>query len=108
ISLSQLACEGLAGYVDEDMLDDLGTIVECGRAARGIVSKILLFARKEATPLVACDLPAEVRRVVGFVRTLLPAGVTLRDAVPDDAVGIAAIDVGELTQVLTNLAINAG
>jgi PAS domain S-box-containing protein len=108
ISLSQLAWESLDETADEERRGDLEMVLECSRAARDIVKKILLFSRKEGTMLADCDLPAEVRRAVSFVRALLPTGVTLREAFADGVAGTATINSGELMQVLTNLAINAG
>lgn len=107
ISLSQLALDRLDDAADENESGDLETVLECSRAAREIVNKILVFARKEGPVLSACDLPAEIRTALLLVGALLPVGIVLREAFADGISGMATINAGELTQVLTNLAVNA-
>jgi PAS domain S-box-containing protein len=108
MSLSELALATLDEATDPERRADLETVIECSRAARDIVRKILLFSRKDATVATACDLPAELRRALEFVRVLLPVGIAVEEDFTDAVTGVATINGGELAQVMTNLALNAG
>ncbi len=93
---------------DTDSREDLDCVMESVRKVRDIVRNILLFARKEEPRLVPLDLAAEVRAALAFLRALMPPGVAIRE-VDFDACGgcCVAASKTQLTQVLTNLLVNA-
>jgi signal transduction histidine kinase len=104
---------GLSEIVRDDLpaesltlRDDLGTVVDSALQARDIVKNILLFSRKERQETKAVDLGPEIRAAESLVRRLLPAGVSIVDDIPD-VVCSTVIDRTGLTQVLTNLVVNA-
>jgi PAS domain S-box-containing protein len=87
--------------------ENLATIRECGVLMRSIVRKILIFARKTKPDLEVTDFPSAVVRTLSFVGKLLPADVDLHVTIEPGATGMAAINEPALTEVLTNLAVNA-
>jgi PAS domain S-box-containing protein len=89
-----------------DVQEDLACILDHARHAREIVSNILKFSRKDPSPLTRISLAKAMGDSLALVAPLLPPSVELRPRI-DPAVGAAAINRTELTQVLTNLAINA-
>jgi PAS domain S-box-containing protein len=93
---------------DTESREDLECIIDGARRVRDIVRNVLLFARGEEARLVPLDLVAEVRASLDFVRTLMPPSITVRtqglDAHPG---GQVAANKTQLTQVLTNLLVNA-
>ncbi len=87
---------------------DLTEIVDSARRMREIVRNILLFARQEGPTLVPLDPAIQVKTVLAFVGKLLPPSVTLRQALPPaQAPPMVAANQTQLTQVLTNLVVNA-
>jgi signal transduction histidine kinase len=92
---------------DTESREDLETVLDGARKARDIVRNILLYARKQEAILVPLDLGSEVHTALAFVRNVLPPGITLIEENLHDGVTVAA-NKTQLTQVLTNLVINAG
>jgi NO-binding membrane sensor protein with MHYT domain/signal transduction histidine kinase len=95
---------------ETELREFLDTVTDSARKARDIVRSILLFSRKDAhsqeASLERVDLSQEVVEGLKLVRSLLPPGIVveLHDA---EAAMPAEINKTELTQVLTNLIINA-
>ena len=85
---------------------DLDTVIEDVRRARDIVRSILQFARKEEPVLGPLDITAEIGTALAFVRGLLPPGISLREKHADNLGGVIA-NKTQLTQVVTNLIVNA-
>jgi signal transduction histidine kinase len=92
---------------DTESREDLDMVLDSVRKARDIVRNILLFARKEDPVLVPLDLRREVHAALDFVRTVLPPGIELVEAGTTGDAPVAA-NKTQLTQVLTNLIVNAG
>jgi PAS domain S-box-containing protein len=112
LSLTELArdrMEGEAVGTEErrDMCDDFTSVLEYARQAREIVRKILLFARKDTPGLAEVDFAEAVGRSVAFLRDLLPPAVVLETHIAPSLVGRASINRVELTQLITNIAVNA-
>lgn len=107
ISLGEVVRERCAPLIGPENDEDLAIMIESARRARDIVRKILLFARRETSMQTSLDLAGEVHRAADFVRSLLPPAVVLREE-PTSVTGMATINSVEMTQVLTNLVINAG
>lgn len=107
ISLSETVRARCAPIAGTETDEDLATVIESAHQARDIVRKILMFARRETSALTPIALAEEIRRTASFVRSLLPPAVVLRED-PTTVTGMATINSVEMTQVLTNLAINAG
>lgn len=90
-----------------DTIESLNVIMDCGRQARDIVAKILLFARREQPAAGVSDLPAAVRDAAAFIQKLLPHSVALHLKIAPSLSGSARFIRGELIETLTNLAVNA-
>jgi PAS domain S-box-containing protein len=92
--------------------ENLEMVVECGKQMRGIVRRILVFARKDVPDLVELDVPDTLARTLAFVGKLLPPGICI-DADLDHGPGgapvrnHALINATELIEVISNLALNA-
>ncbi|HVJ53070.1 MAG TPA: PAS-domain containing protein [Aliidongia sp.] len=92
---------------DVESREDLEIVLINVRQAREIVRGILLYARKEEPALVQLDLAAEIGAALAFIRPLVPPGVALRvESLPGGT--MAAVNKTQLTQILTNLVVNAG
>jgi PAS domain S-box-containing protein len=93
---------------DTESREDLACVLESARKARDIVKNILRFARKEELVLESLDIVAEARAALTFVRNLLPATISLADSVADlPLLRNIAANKTQLTQVMTNLIVNA-
>jgi len=92
---------------DIESREDLEIVMDSVRKARDIVRDILLYARKEDPVLAPLDLGSEIHATLGFVRKVLPPGIDLIEEASRDA-AIVAANKTQLTQVLTNLIVNAG
>jgi PAS domain S-box-containing protein len=74
--------------------------------ARQLVQQILAFSRRQQPELRPRALQPLVQDVHGLLRATLPAAVTLRLALPEEAL-VADLDAAQIHQVLMNLGINA-
>jgi len=90
-----------------DMDSYFDCVLEYTRQGREIVRQILRFARKEGAELSVIDFGSEIRATLGFLHGVLPSGVGLVGAIAPDVAGYARINSVELTQIMTNLALNA-
>jgi signal transduction histidine kinase len=93
---------------DADAHEALDCVLDSTRKMRDIVRSILLFARKEEPTLASLDLVTEVRASLDFVAHLMPSSVVIRlQDLEAHAGGMVAANRTQLTQVLTNLLVNA-
>jgi signal transduction histidine kinase len=93
---------------DTESREDLECVLEGVRKAREIVRNILLFARSEEPVLTRLDLIVELRSALSFVRDLMPPSITVAETNLDAYQGcLVAANKTQLTQVLTNLLVNA-
>jgi len=91
---------------DVEGREDLELVLSSVRKAREIVRNILLYSRKQEVRLEPADLAEATGTALAFIRDLLPSTIALRSTI-DWAGGRAAINKTQLTQVLTNLVVNA-
>jgi len=91
----------------EEMQAYFACVLDYTRQGREIVRQILRFARKEGAVLSVVDFVAEMRGTLGFLHGVLPSGVSLVAAIDPMAAGQARVNAVELTQIMTNLAVNA-
>ncbi|MBV9827702.1 MAG: PAS-domain containing protein [Alphaproteobacteria bacterium] len=107
LTLPELVLERLP-VDDAESSEDLACVTEAARKIRDIVRNILLYARKQEPQLTEVDLVAELRAAVSFVSDLIPSSVVLRaDDLETFAPCHAAANKTQLTQVVTNLLVNA-
>ena len=84
----------------------LSIIVEQGERAAALVRQILDFSRQSSPALETVDLAALLEQTVALLRRTLPE--TIRIVVePVEARFVVNVDPNQLSQVLTNLAVNA-
>ncbi len=91
---------------DVEAHEFLELMLDSIRKAREVIRNVLLFARKQDARMETIDLAAEVNGALTFIRNLLPSGISLRQRIGSLGV-LARINRTQLTQVLTNLLVNA-
>ena len=91
---------------DHDVQNHLQSIVTAGHRARELVSRILLFSRRQESHKTTFDLRDSVREDITLLRASLPASVELVTELSSEPVPVCA-DRAQLGQLLTNLATNA-
>ncbi len=91
---------------DVEAHEFLELVLDSVRKAGEVVRNVLLFARKQDAKLETVDLAVEVDAALAFIRHLLPRKISLSQRT-SCAGGLAAINKTQLTQVLTNLLVNA-
>ncbi|HTN54330.1 MAG TPA: PAS domain S-box protein [Anaeromyxobacter sp.] len=97
--------EGL-GQRDAQRLEDVDQIRAAGERARDLTRQLLAFARKQVIAPVPLDLNAVVEGSEKMLGRLLGEDVALAvRAAPD--LWLARCDLGQMEQVLVNLAVNA-
>jgi signal transduction histidine kinase len=107
----EMVREGLTADQSE-LCEFLDIITDSTRKARDVVKNVLLFARKdkgdgqEGTPLEPANLADEIGKAVKFLRSLLPPAISLKEEIRSTG-RRASINKTELTQILTNLVVNA-
>ncbi|HEY2996686.1 MAG TPA: ATP-binding protein [Methylomirabilota bacterium] len=84
----------------------LAIIVEQGERAAALVRQILDFSRQSAPALETVDLAPLLEQTVALLERTLPETIRIVLAPPAGAFVVAA-DPNQLSQVLTNLAVNA-
>jgi hypothetical protein len=86
--------------------DDLDQVILAADRGAALVSQLVAFSRRQAMRPEPVDINEAVRGVEPLLRRLLPEGVELRlSLTPRTAMVLA--DLGQLEQVLVNLATNA-
>ena len=91
----------------EDALDSARIISEQGERMTALIRQLLDFARPRAPKPAPVNITTLAGRVCQLVQTIArKASVVLVPPVPDEALRVEADD-GQLTQVLTNLIVNA-
>jgi two-component system NtrC family sensor kinase len=90
-----------------DALDSARIVAEQAERMTALIRQLLDFARPRALMPAPLNITALAARVCQLVATIArKANVTLVPPAPDDALRLEADD-GQLTQVLTNLVVNA-
>lgn len=87
-------------------LSDLDDILGAGARAAALTRQLLAFSRQQVLELRAVDLGEVVRGVERILRRTIGEDITLEVRVADEPSTVFA-DVGQLEQVLFNLAVNA-
>jgi signal transduction histidine kinase/ActR/RegA family two-component response regulator/HAMP domain-containing protein len=84
----------------------LGVIVEQGERAAALVRQILDFSRQSLPSLETVDLAQLLGQTIGLLERTLPESIRISVETTDGPFVVNA-DPNQLTQVLTNLAVNA-
>jgi PAS domain S-box-containing protein len=104
LGLSELVLE--KADLDDYTADKLRLIEKAGRQGSQIVSKLLSFARKSNFESLPFDLNSVINDTMGMLARLMPRQIQvvkrLREPLP-----LVEGDVGQMEQVIMNLAINA-
>jgi signal transduction histidine kinase len=91
---------------DVDSREYLDLVLGGLRKVREIVRNVLLFARKQDPKLETVDFAVEIDGALTFILNLLPKGISLHRHLGSAGV-LAAVNRTQLTQVLSNLLLNA-
>ena len=81
-------------------------IAKAARRARGLVTQILAFSRRQPQELVVQALRPLVEDTIALLRSSLPAMVTLKSTLAEEPIHVLA-DTTQIQQVLMNLGTNA-
>jgi signal transduction histidine kinase len=103
LSCSDVLKEDLAGQTGAEAVEEIRA---AGERARDLTSQILAFARKQVIVPVALDLNAVVRSSQKLLTRLLGEDIELRVNLRPALWTIHA-DLGQVEQVIVNLAVNA-
>jgi nitrogen-specific signal transduction histidine kinase/CheY-like chemotaxis protein len=85
---------------------NIETIIEVSKRASHLVKQLLLFSRKIPLEFKVVDVNNLIRENVGFIRRMVEETVEIKLDLQDD-LPVVKSDVGQLTQVLINFAVNA-
>jgi signal transduction histidine kinase len=90
---------------DSGERQDLETVVQAGRHGRDLVQRILAFSRNQEAVKTKADLAATARLALQMLRPTMPATIEIKEEIED--VPLVLADVGQLQQIIVNLATNA-
>ncbi len=99
-----LARKDAAGQ--ERLLASLDEIAKAGEQAKRLVQQILAFSRRQPQEMKVRELAPVVREVLGLLRAMVPAVVTLEEHLGEIALH-ARVDETQVGQVLMNLCANS-
>ncbi|HEY9069208.1 MAG TPA: PocR ligand-binding domain-containing protein [Candidatus Ozemobacteraceae bacterium] len=88
------------------LLQEIDLIADAARRSSKLVQQLLIFARRQAVEFVPLDLNAVIRNIEPMLRRMLRENLDVSLLLSPDA-GIILGDVGQLQQILINLAVNA-
>jgi signal transduction histidine kinase len=91
---------------DVEFYEYLEIVLESIRKAREVVRNVLLFARGQDAKLETVDLAVEIGAAITFIQDLLPPNISLHQQTRRLGT-LVAVNKTQLTQVLTNLVLNA-
>ncbi|HTP60405.1 MAG TPA: ATP-binding protein, partial [Spirochaetia bacterium] len=81
-------------------------ILGAAQRIRDLSNKLLAFSRKQHLSKSVTDLRTVVADFQAFLRRTIKDTVEMRVEIPDE-IGLVAVDIGQVEQVLMNLAVNA-
>ena len=105
-SYCDLASNALGKESDARLVGSVAGIRSAAERAADLTQQLLAFSRRQVLELVPHDLNAVVEEHAPMLRRLLGEDVDVRLSLDAD-VGTVTVDVGQLVQVLMNLASNA-
>jgi two-component system cell cycle sensor histidine kinase/response regulator CckA len=91
---------------DSELRGEIDELLEAARRAGALTKQLLAFGRQQVLDPRVVDLNDVVAGVEGMARRLLSGNVRL-DTVLERGIGTVRVDVGQMEQVLLNLAANA-
>ncbi len=91
---------------DEDNADSLKEIMHAGVRARDLVKQLLAFSRKQLLEYKPLHMNTTIRKFEKLLRRTIRENIEIEIKLSDDIRTIMA-DVGQIEQVIMNLAINA-
>lgn len=96
-----------AKELTEEHRGELGQITAAAERAAAVSRQLLAYGRQQVLRPTAVDINQLVTRVVGLVRPLIAATVSIRTELGDLAGNGVYADGGQIEQALLNLALNA-
>jgi signal transduction histidine kinase len=103
-SYSELLIDGMPG--DDERRDDLHEIRRAAERATALTRQLLAFSRRQVLLPTVVDLNAAVRDLERMLRRAIGRDIEFEAAL-DDTIGRVRVDLGQLDQILINLAVNA-
>ncbi|ABB24210.1 PAS/PAC sensor hybrid histidine kinase [Pelodictyon luteolum DSM 273] len=91
---------------DDERLQDIRAIHGAGVRARDLIRQLLAFSRRQSLDFRVLNLNAVVRGFLPLLRRTLPENIAIKEALAEGVVAIEG-DIGQIEQVMMNLAVNA-
>jgi two-component system, cell cycle sensor histidine kinase and response regulator CckA len=91
---------------DDPHSEDLQQIIRAAGRARDLTRQLLVFARKQTLEIEPLHLNAVIRGFESLLRRMIRENVTIEMHLADEVATVNG-DVGQIEQVLLNLAVNA-
>lgn len=101
---TQLAMKEL--HEADPMREDLVQVLDAGARAARLTRQLLLFSRREPLGLAALDVNATVTNLLKMLKRLIGEDVAVRTQLAPDLWPVRG-DVGQIEQVIMNLAVNS-
>ena len=98
--------ENLADRVDAESREEVREMMDAARRAAVLTQQLMTFSRRTALRLEVIDIGEAITGMQGLVRRLIAVDIELAVTVEGARMPVLA-DVGQLTQVVLNLAANA-
>ena len=103
-SYSELLIDGLDE--GDSRRDDLHEIRRAAERATALTRQLLAFSRRQVLQPTVVDLNAAVRDLERMLRRAIGSTIAFEAAL-DESIGRVRVDLGQLDQILINLAVNA-
>ncbi len=92
--------------LESPLREDVLQIQRAAKRATDLTGQLLAFSRQQALDETVLDLRQVVANIEPMLRRLIPESIQIRRHSPKEVVAVKA-DVGQMEQVLLNLAVNA-
>lgn len=90
----------------DDRRESVEEILQAGYRARDLVRQLLAFSKKQALAFKPTDLNDTIRRFENLLRRTISENIKIKMKLASDTRAVMA-DVGQIEQVIMNLAVNA-
>jgi PAS domain S-box-containing protein len=91
---------------DNPMRQDLEQVINAGQRASALTTQLLAFGRKQMLQPEILDLNDVVTSMTSMLGRLIPENINLV-TIPQPSLGLINVDLGQLQQIIMNLAVNA-
>ena len=100
--------ELILGYIKgpDNLIQDLQEVKQAAQSSADLTQQLLAFARKQPVEIRNVDLNKLILNIISLLQRLIGKDIELR-WVPESDISMIRIDLGQVSQILTNLVVNA-